>query len=113
MSHDRGCPCGREFNYEECVDPHCLRKKTRKKDCEGDHTMKVNRGINLNEEKRYVLIRENSDLPPVILNDQEELIRSFNSNLRKDSDRYYEIGQEVKVKTTIEVLPAKPTYRSS
>ena len=77
-----------------------------------EYVSETTRGINLNEQKRYVLIRENSDHPPVILNGQEELIKSFNSNLRTDSDRYYEIGSEVKVKTTIEVTPSKPVYRS-
>lgn len=109
MSHDRGCPCGREkLEYNECPDPACIRRET-KNDCKGNHT---NRGINLNEEKRYVLIRENSDLPPVILDGQHELVNSFNSNLRKDSDQYYELGPEVKVETTIKVVLTKPaTYR--
>ena len=26
MSHDRGCPCGKErWEYKECTDPTCIR----------------------------------------------------------------------------------------
>lgn len=107
MSHDRGCPCGKENNYHECEDPTCIRRPKKK-----NENNETSRGINLNEEKRYVLIRENSELPPVIFNGQHELVNSFNSNLRKDSDQYYELGPEVKVETTIKVVLAKPTtYR--
>ena len=83
------------------------------KDCKGKHTVKEEdkkRGIDLNEEKRYVLICEGH--PAFILNGQKELAKSFNSNLRTDADRYYELGPEVKVVTTVEVVPAKPVYRS-
>jgi len=64
------------------------------------------RGINANQEKRYVLIRgEQDDSQPIILNGQKELVKSFNSSSKSDSDRYYELGPEVRLKTTVEIVP--------
>jgi len=63
------------------------------------------------EEKRYICIRQGSGQAPIILENQEALAKSFNSNLRTDADRYYELGPEVVVKTTVQVINAGPVYR--
>lgn len=56
-------------------------------------------------EKQYVCIRCVNDNAEVILIPNEEmLVKSFNSNLRRDTDRYYELGPEVKIKTTVETV---------
>lgn len=51
------------------------------------------------EEKRYILIREGES--PIILSGQDELIKSFNSNLKSDNDHYYELGPEVEVQVSV------------
>jgi hypothetical protein len=143
MSHDRGCPCGKEFyEYEECKDRTCPKKKRDcnvvadgvdrhrgeywykcltcgrtdwcayydkfeknepLKDCKGKHTVKVNRGISLNEEKRYVRVLNDGTAHVLTLSELKNV---------PESVRLYELGPEVKVKTTIEVVPSKPVYRS-
>lgn len=64
------------------------------------------------EEKRYICIRKGSGQAPVLLENQEELVKSFNSNLRTDADKYYELGPEVVVKTTVQVINAGTVYRA-
>ena len=155
MSHDRGCPCGREkYEYEECEKSDCMRRpKTNDcnvvfdflsnhngeywyrcltcgrtdwcayydkfepneplKDCTGTHKKEkgMTRGINSSKtQKQYVCIRDGH--PPILLEGEDALIGSFNSNLRTDADRYYELGPEVKIKTTVEVVKTEPVYRS-
>lgn len=63
------------------------------------------------EEKRYVLIRKGN--PPIILNGQDELIDSFNSNLNSNGAQYYELGPEVEVKVSISVKSKGAVYRGS
>ena len=150
MSHDRGCPCGKEFyEYEECEDPTCNRRPKKNdcnvvpdgvskhngeywykcltcgrtdwcayydkfekneplKDCKGKHTVKeyvseTTCGINLNEEKRYVRVLSDGTAHILRLEELKNV---------PESVRLYELGSEVKVKTTIEVVPSKPVYRS-
>lgn len=102
MSHDRGCPCGREKGqYNECPDPACIRRETKNR-CEGDHSMKVNRGINLNEEKRYVRVLADGTAHILTLQELKNV---------PESVTLYELGPEVKVVTKVEVVPTKPVYR--
>lgn len=61
------------------------------------------------EEQQYICIRMDG-LPPFLIGNQEQLIKAFNSSDAKDTDRYYVLGSEVKVQTT--VVPATgTTYR--
>lgn len=62
-------------------------------------------------EKQYVLIREGES--PIILNGQDELIKSFNSNLKSDKDQYYELGPEVEVKVSVSVKSKGTVYRDA
>jgi hypothetical protein len=63
------------------------------------------------EEKRYILIREGTS--PVILNGQDELIKSFNSKLKSDKDQYYELGPEVEVQVSVSVKSKGAAYRDT
>ena len=102
MSHDRGCPCGRERGgYNECPDPACIRRETKNK-CEGDHSMKVNRGINLKQEKRYVRVQIDGNAHILTLQELKNV---------PEKATLYELGPEVKVVTKVEVVPTKPVYR--
>lgn len=63
--------------------------------------------------KQYICIRETDDNFEIIfLKNEDALIASFNSNLSTGADRYYELGPEVKIKTTVEVVKSEPVYRS-
>lgn len=157
MSHDRGCPCGKDpYEYTECEKLDCDRRPKKNdcnvvfdglsahngeywyrcttcgktdwcayydefekneplKDCTG--TYKKEKGMDrtfnppTKPQKQYVCIR--GDHPPILLTDEDALIGSFNSNLRTDADRYYELGPEVKIKTTVEVVKSEPVYRGT
>lgn len=75
MSHDRGCPCGREkYEYEEC---------------KGKHSMK--------QEKRYVRVRNDGTAHILTLEELKNV---------PESVILYELGPRVRVKTTIDVVPA-------
>lgn len=63
------------------------------------------------EEKRYILIREGET--PIILNGQDELIKSFNNNQSTDGDQYFELGPEVEVKVSVSVKQKGAVYRGS
>lgn len=154
MSHDRGCPCGKEFyEYEECKRSDCDRCPKKNdcnvvfdgiskhngeywykcttcgksdwcasydkfeqneplKDCTGTYKKEkkdMDRTFNSTKtQKQYVCIR--SEHPPILLEGEDALIDSFNSNLRTDTDRYYELGAEVEIKVTVSVKN-KPVYR--
>lgn len=86
-----GCACGL---YRTC---ECKQEK--------DET----RTFKKPEEKRYVLIREGN--APIILEGRDELIKSFNSNLKSDEDQYYELGPEVELKVSISVKSKETVYR--
>lgn len=63
------------------------------------------------EEKQYVLIKNDGSV--VLIQNEAALVRSVNSNLTTVADRYYELGNEVTVETTIIVKPKNPVYRSA
>lgn len=90
MSHDRGCPCGREsYEYNECKERNCMKN---------NRTM-VN-------EKRYVRVSKSGG--PKILTKQE-----LESEIMiDDHDQYFELGREVEVKKTASVVPKDATYRN-
>lgn len=154
MSHDRGCPCGREkYEYAKCEKSDCSRRPKKNdcnvgfvrgsqvtgdrqyicltcgttdwcafydtfehneplRGCAGTHKKEKDMDRTFNPtkpQKQYVCIRDGH--PPILLEGEDALIRSFNSNLRTDADRYYELGPEVKIKTTVEVVKTEPVYR--
>lgn len=91
MSHDRGCPCGRERGeYDECTKPDCYK---------GTRTMKT--------EKQYLWVKEGR--APMFVTDLIALYkdRDFDPN----EDKIYEIGPEVKLELNVKVTPAHPVYR--
>ena len=97
--HGGGCPCGL---YKTCI-------------CEDKiEVVEMNkhsktRMMKPKEEKRYILLREGES--PIILNGEDELIKSFNSNLKSDNDHYYELGPEVEVSVSVKTKGA--VYRGS
>jgi hypothetical protein len=66
--------------------------------------------ISNNPNTKYLLISEGGF--PTIINGDEELIRYFNNPAREETDKYYIIGDEVEVKTSIQVIKKGVTYRS-
>jgi hypothetical protein len=93
MSHDRGCPCGRESDeYDTCPKDDCY-KRTR------TMTMKT--------EKKYLWVKE--DRAPMFVTDLIALYkdRDYDPN----TDKIYEIGPEVKIELSVKVIPAHPVHR--
>jgi hypothetical protein len=86
MSHDRGCSCGKEaWDYADCIESGC---------------QKNNGPIIKQAEKSttYVCVHSTSDGRNVMLIEGDDmLVRAFSSNLRTASDRYFILGEEVKV----------------
>ena len=94
MSHDRGCPCGRERDeYDTCPKEDCY-KRTR------TMTMKT-------EPKRYVWIRPDGEAK-IIDTDIVELWQG--PYFDQEKDRIYELGAEVEIKVTVSVKN-KTVYR--
>lgn len=91
-----------------------LMKRTREKseygNCIHQNCFKKEQTMTLKSEKKYICIRDGH--PPILLVGEDTLIKSFNRNLRTDADHYYELGPEVKIKTTVEVVKTDPVYRS-
>ncbi len=93
MSHDRGCPCGRERDeYDTCPNKDCY-KRTR------TMTMKT--------EKYYIWSKQGQALE--LLDDLEWLCR--NPEFDSKTDKIYELGPEVKIEMVVKVIPAKPITR--
>lgn len=95
MSHDRGCPCGRERDeYDTCA----------KEDC-----YKSTRTMTMKTEKQYLWVKE--DRAPMFVTDLITLYkdRDFDPNM----DKIYEIGPEVKIELNVKVTPAHPVYRGT
>ena len=136
MSHDRGCPCGKEpYEYADCVDSSCLKKDNRMEDTDwrpsscpvcgemreaartpvcrnpdcGEDVAKRNlRMFKPKEEKRYVWIRANFN-DATIISDPVALWQD--PNFDREKDRIHELGAEVEVMVTVNVKH-KPVYRS-
>ena len=103
FDHGGGCACG---VYKTCI-------------CEDKiEVVEMNkhsktRMMKPKEEKRYILIREREWESPIILSGQDELIKSFNSNLKSDNDHYYELGPEVEVRVSVSVKTKGTVYRDA
>ena len=96
MSHDRGCPCGREsYEYDTCPKEDCY-KRTR------TMTMKT-------EPKRYVWIRADGEAK-IVDTDIVELWQG--PYFDREKDRIYELGAEVEIKITVNVKN-KTVYRGT
>lgn len=88
--------CGRT---DWCARYDRFERKEPLKDCEGEYTVKVNRGISVKETtKRYVRILTDGTARISTL---EELINV------PASVKIYELGAEVRVKTRVEVVPVE------
>ena len=95
MSHDRGCPCGRESDeYDACPNEDCYKRT---------------RTMTPKEHKRYVWIRADGEAK-IIDTDIVELWQG--PYFDKDKDRIYELGAEVEIKVTVSVKN-KTVYREN
>lgn len=93
MSHDRGCPCGRERDeYDECTKPDCYK---------GTRTM------TMKTEKQYLWVKEGR--APMFVTDLVALYKD--RDFDPSEDKIYEIGPEVKLELNVKVTPAHPVYR--
>ena len=99
MSHDRGCPCGKERNeYDSCKEENCNKRNDT-----------VERTMSLNTSKRYVWIRADGEAK-IVDTDIVELWQG--PYFDREKDRIYELGNEVEIKVTVEVKK-KTVYREN
>jgi len=99
VSHDRGCPCGKERNeYDSCKEKNCYKR---------DNTME--RTMIKQEPERYVWIRADGEAK-IIDTDIVGLWQSPSFDNKKD--RIYLLGEEVEIKVTVEVKN-KTVYREN
>lgn len=61
--------------------------------------------------KQYLWVRDDQNLPPQIIKDLDALYR--NSQYDPKIDKIYEVGPEVKLEMTLNVIPVKPVTRDS
>jgi hypothetical protein len=97
MSHDRGCHCGREpYEYDQCNDQTCA---------------KTSRSFKQpNTSVKYIWERAGSVQPDYV--DQDDMIViTQRADYDPDTDRFFQVGNEVHVKITVEIKP-KTVYRS-
>ena len=135
MSHDRGCPCGKEpYEYADCVDSSCLKKDNRMEDtdwrpspcplcgemreaqrtpvCKNprcDCYVNMERTVIKQEEQQYVWIR--SDGTVSIIDDPVEIYQS--PDFDKAGDHIHRLGEEVEVRVTVAVKNKKPVLREN
>jgi len=110
MSHDRGCSCGKEMqDYSTCQELTC-----NKNNKTADTTSSTLRTANLKDTKTYVCIHKSHPSDNIFLvKGDEALAKSFNSNLRTDAYKYYVLGEEVEVKTTVQIIKTGVVYRNN
>lgn len=117
MSHDRGCPCGKEKSeYDDCIEFNCLKKEDRMDNddwhkahglaeagtkARGERTVKT--------EKQYLWVK--TDRAPTFVTDLIELYKD--SDFDPNEDTIYQLGPEVKLNLNVTVTPAKPVYREN
>jgi len=98
MSHDRGCPCGREsYDYDTCNKDDCMKKErwTRFK------TNKTNKTKD-EQLKQYIWVRPGKEL--MFVTDVIALYKD--SKFSPNTDKLYEVGAEVEVEVSVKVIPA-------
>lgn len=113
MSHDRGCPCGRErWDYDTCTDPNCTRSPQIPIPQEAYDLISNPKGnkqmIRQTTEQRYVWILADGEAK--IITDPVAVYQG--PYFDREKDRIYVLGNEVEVKITVEVKN-KPVYRES
>ena len=136
MSHDRGCPCGRErYDYDTCPNEDCYKRTDIMEDtdwrpspcplcgemrsagknpkCDNPHCSTDTKRTPMmtmktkTEPKQYVWIHRGGTIMLV-----EDLVKLFkDENFDPVNDTIYELGAEVKLELNVKVTPAKPTYR--
>jgi hypothetical protein len=141
MSHDRGCHCGRErWEYDQCKDTNCTKSVQQRRidvtnhypneqDAEAnaqrysrksrktversvsldDNTMRSIK--QLNSSVKYIWERAGSVQPAYV--DQDDMLAiTQRADYDPDMDRFYQVGNEVHVKISVEIKP-KTVYRGS
>lgn len=88
MSHDRGCPCGREpYEYHECRDSTCMKAKK-------DDEMRIEPRLS---KSQYVW--EKADGTCVIVEDPIKIVGR--DDFTVGEDKFYRLGEEVAVQASI------------
>ena len=133
MSHDRGCPCGREkLEYDECEDPSCT-KRPKKLDCNvvadsvdlhrGEHWYRCTTcgrtdwcAVYDRFERTEPLLdcrgthhmKEADKRYVRVMNDGTSAVLTLEELVNVPASvKIYELGPEVKVKTRIEAVPVE------
>jgi hypothetical protein len=129
MSHDRGCPCGKEDTYEQadCRLEGCIRSRrvlvgagstswSPVPTGSPPNTTKIsytNIKMGKTVKKQYVVYRPVSDAssltPLTIVTGQDGLVEYIRQVPEKavDTLRIYELGREVSLVTTVEIIPTE------
>ena len=140
MSHDRGCPCGREsYDYATCEDSTCNKRSSKVKDtarkpspcpecrrmrsttkypvCENENCIDFERGGPDKTQKERGTINKEPKQYIWMRRDGTptivmDLMKLFkDKNFEPDLDGIYELGPEVKLELNVKVTPSKPVYR--
>lgn len=102
VSHDRGCPCGKEKGeYNSCTDSRCFKKVKSIAEQIKDYAEKANESEKnmIERNKKYVWIRANGDVKLI----DDPVAVWLSDEFDKDSDQIFSLGNEIEVNFSIDI----------